>query len=84
LKKHTKIYCDYFGIKEPTEYRPCEWCESRPLVDINHIIPRGMGGKNPAVDTIENLVGMCRACHVNFENKQISKTELSKKHLTNL
>jgi len=43
-----------------------------------------MGGKNPRVDAIENLVGMCRACHVSFDSKMIGKDELKKKHLYNM
>lgn len=84
MKKHTKIYCDHFDIINPEEYHPCEWCESRAIVDINHIIPRGMGGKNPRVDRIENLVGMCRECHINFEKKYISKKDLREAHLKNI
>lgn len=83
MKKHTKIYVDYFkiGIDDP---RLCEWCEQRAMVDVNHITPRGMGGKHKAVDVIENLVGMCRECHLEFEAKRIGKEELREKHLLNL
>lgn len=83
MKKHTSVYCDYFGIVQD-DPRLCEWCEQRVMVDVNHIIPRGMGGKNAAVDVVENLVGMCRECHLQFEAKRIGKEELRLKHSKNL
>lgn len=84
MKLHTKIYTEYFGIFSPDQYLPCENCNLRPVVDVNHIEPRGMGGKNPKVDVIGNLVGLCRVCHLSFEAKKISKEELRGKHLANL
>ena len=57
----------------------CEWCGAT-AVDINHIDPRGMGGSKEK-DYIENLVAMCRKCHLEFEAKKISKEELRTKHL---
>lgn len=61
MKKHTKVYLDYFnyGIED---FIPCEVCGSR-AVDIHHIDCRGMGGSKKA-DTIENLMALCRYCHV--------------------
>lgn len=61
MKKHTKVYLDYFnyGIED---FIPCEVCGSR-AVDIHHIDCRGMGGSKKA-DTIENLIALCRYCHV--------------------
>jgi len=81
MKKHTKIYIEGMGyFKE--DWMPCEWC-SGTMVDVNHIEPRGMGSSK-AKDYIENLVGMCRPCHLDFEAKKISKEELTAKHLENL
>lgn len=79
MRKHTKIYCKYFGIGEQ-DFPLCEWCENAAAVDINHIDPRGMGGSKDK-DYIENLVGMCRKCHNEFEAKRIGKDELRQKHL---
>lgn len=61
MQKHTKIYLDYFnyGIED---FIPCEVCGSR-AVDIHHIDCRGMGGSKRS-DTIENLMALCRYCHV--------------------
>lgn len=82
MKKHTRIYCKYFNIGEQ-DVVICEWCNERQAVDINHIDARKMGGSK-LKDYIENLVGMCRICHSDFEAKKISKEELSEKHLKNL
>ena len=56
MKKHTKVYMDFFdyGIDD---FIPCEVCGSK-AVDVHHIEGRG---KNK--DVIENLVGLCRECH---------------------
>jgi len=83
MKKHTKIYCDYFGIGEQ-DVVMCEWCNKAIAVDINHIEPRGLGGKNPSKDVIENLCAMCRYCHWRFEQKKISKKVLKERHLKKL
>lgn len=65
------------------DWIPCEWCGATS-VDVNHIEPRGMGGKNPTVDVIENLIGLCRACHLQFEAKKISKEDMRERHLKNI
>ena len=65
---------------------PCEWqgenCTGTTQ-DVNHIEARGMGGSK-LKDYIEDLVGMCRPCHLDFEAKKISKEELTEKHLENI
>jgi len=40
----------------------CEICGSR-AVDIHHIENRGAGGSNDK-DVIENLMAVCRPCHI--------------------
>ena len=83
MKKHTKIYLDYFGYCEQ-DFIVCEIPDCRrQAVDINHIIPRGMGGSKTK-DFIENLVAMCREHHIEFEQKKISKEYLQQIHNQNL
>ena len=79
MRKHVKIYCDYFGIGEQ-DFPLCEWCCHNRAVDVHHIEPRGRGGKNPKVDVIENLMGLCRECHQLAEAKLISKEKLQEIH----
>ena len=79
MKKHTKIYLDYFGYGEQ-DFIPCEIC-GQQAVDLHHICPRGMGGSKNK-DYIENLIGLCRECHNKAEAKKISKEKLKEIHLT--
>jgi len=58
---------DYF--KYTTEdFIACEMCNSR-AVDIHHIDARGMGGSNDK-DHINNLMAVCRECHVEYGDKK--------------
>lgn len=82
MQKHTKIYLDHYRYGEQDTIL-CEWCGHNIAVDINHIEARGMGGSKEK-DYIENLVAMCRECHLKFEAKKISKEELLQRHLSNL
>ena len=45
-----------------TDYIPCEVCNNT-AVDIHHIDCRGMGGSSTK-DDINNLMALCRKCHV--------------------
>lgn len=81
MKKHTKIYMDYFGYTI-ADFIPCEKCHKK-AVDIHHIEPRGMGGSK-SKDYIENLIALCRECHTDAHAEKISKQELKKIHNANL
>ena len=77
MQKHTKIYMLHFGfIKD--DFIPCEVCGSR-AVDIHHIERRGMGGTS-RIDTVENLMGLCRSCHIEYGDKKDFKQFLKDKH----
>lgn len=78
MKKHTKIYLDYFGYQIPEDVF-CEICGS-PAKDIHHIESRGMGGSKEA-DKIENLMAVCRCCHENYGDVSDLKETLTKVHL---
>ena len=75
MRKHTKVYMDYFGYKIP-EDSFCEVCQ-RPTTDIHHINGRGKGK-----DVIENLIGLCRNCHIVAHSHGLTKAELTEIHLT--
>jgi len=81
MKKHTKIYLEYFDYCEQ-DFIPCEIC-GRQAVDIHHIYPRGMGGSD-SKDFIENLIGLCRDHHNQAESKKISKEELIEIHTSEI
>ena len=61
MKKHTKIYMQYFNYVLD-DFIPCEVCGAR-AVDIHHIENRGSGGAKDK-DRIENLMAVCRPCHL--------------------
>ncbi len=67
MKKHVKVYMSYFGYGVD-DFIPCEVCGGR-AVDIHHIDCRGMGGaKNK--DNIENIMSLCRDCHMEYGDKK--------------
>ena len=67
MKKHTKIYLDYFdyGIED---FIPCEICGGK-AVDIHHLEAKGMGGSKTK-DYIENLIALCREHHVRCHSEK--------------
>lgn len=82
MKKHTKIYFDYFGV----DYDPVSgWhnCVSEisglPAIDIHHIEARGMGGSRTA-DRIENLMALTREEHEKYGDKKQYREYLQKIH----
>jgi hypothetical protein len=67
MQKHTKIYLEYFGYLGE-DFIPCEVCGAK-AVDIHHILCRGMGGSKEK-DHIENLMAVCRTCHIKYGDKK--------------
>jgi hypothetical protein len=67
MKPHTKLYLESFGYTTE-DFIACEVCGMK-AVDIHHIESRGMGGTKQA-DTIENLMAVCRPCHVKYGDKK--------------
>ena len=67
----------YFGY-DTTDFIPCEICGNQ-AVDIHHIEARGQGGSKTK-DTIENLMGLCRSCHIEYGDKKQHKEMLKVVH----
>ena len=63
---------------DKTDWIECEVCGTT-AVDIHHIEPRGMGGSKEK-DVIENLMALCRECHLDAEAKKLHKGYLTKIH----
>lgn len=78
MKPHTKIYLDSNGF-DTTDFIPCEVCGGK-AVDIHHIIARGMGGSKNS-NTPENLMALCRACHIEYGDKEQHMEFLIHKHI---
>jgi hypothetical protein len=77
MKNHTKQFLKSRGHYQPNMIADdlvimCEYCKAKPMVDVNHISPRGMGSSKKKDDPY-NLIGMCRECHRKFESKEIPK-----------
>ncbi|QDP51031.1 MAG: hypothetical protein Unbinned6004contig1002_17 [Prokaryotic dsDNA virus sp.] len=70
MKKYTKIYMKYYNY-DISDWIACEHCGTT-AVDIHHISGRGIGGSNNK-DFIENLIALCRSCHIKAEtNKEFN------------
>lgn len=81
MKKHTKTYFDYFGY-DLSSWIPCEMCGQK-AVDIHHIEARAMGGSKTK-DNIENLMALCRKCHIDLGDKKQYKDLLKTVHLVKM
>ena len=77
MKNHTKTYLNFFGY-DTSDFIPCEMCGLKAQ-DIHHIEARGMGGSKHA-DNIENLMALCRQCHIDFGDKKQHKEMLKVVH----
>ena len=81
MKKHTKIYFDYFGY-DKTDFIACEVCGSKS-VDIHHLDAKGMGGSK-LKDYIENLIAVCRDCHIKCHDNKEFNNNAKQIHLDRL
>lgn len=81
MKKYVKTYLDYFGY-DTSDTILCELCGA-VAVDINHIDAKGMGGSK-LKDNIENLMALCRKCHIDKGDKKQYKDLLKTVHLVKM
>jgi len=68
---------DYFGYGID-DWIPCE-IDNKKCIDVHHIDGRGKG-KN----VIENLIGVCRECHVKCHESKEFNEKAREIHLKNL
>ena len=55
----------------------CWGCNMKIAVDIHHLVPRGFGGsKKNLRNTIDNLIQLCRGCHVIAEQNKFFNEEI--------
>lgn len=81
MKKYTRTYLNFFGYDE-TDFIPCEVC-NKQAVDIHHIQAKGMGGSKTK-DNIENIMALCRECHIKYGDKKQYKDFLTDIHATKI
>tara|TARA_R110002020_G_scaffold164573_1_gene351382 strand:- start:22404 stop:22709 length:306 start_codon:yes stop_codon:yes gene_type:complete len=79
MKKHTKVYLDffYYGIDD---FIPCELCGSKSC-DIHHLTKQSKFGKKKEKDYIENIIAVCRDCHDKCEHDDLFNCYARIKHL---
>lgn len=65
LRTYTKIYYNYFDFGFE-DFVPCEICGDK-AVDIHHIIARSK--EKSLENDINNLIGICRRCHLGFGDR---------------
>ena len=56
------------------DFIPCEACGTT-AVDIHHLSGRGLGGSKNK-DFIENLIALCRRCHIKAETDKQFNNQL--------
>jgi hypothetical protein len=78
MQYHTKVYMSFFNYAEGDTIL-CEMCNS-VAVDIHHLERRNKV-KN---DYIENLIGVCRDCHIKAESDNCFNMYARIKHLENV
>jgi len=81
MKKHTKIYMDFFGYCKDDLI--ISELSNTQAVDIHHIEPKGIGGSK-GKDVIENLIALNREehniAHNKVRGKKLPKEYFKKKH----
>jgi len=94
MVNHKKVYCNYFGY-DVGDLIKCEIClydlhlpfsektKVREAVDIHHISPRGLGGSK-LKDYPENLIALCRECHIEVELSKEKNKRCKIIHLKNI
>lgn len=70
MKPHTKNYLEHHGLSV-ADVVLCEVCY-RLAVDIHHIDHKGMGGAKDK-DGHENLIALCRECHLDAHKGKLTK-----------
>ena len=77
MQNHTTAYLNFFGYDEGSTIL-CEMCND-VAVDIHHLERRNKT-KN---DYVENLIAVCRSCHIKAESDKCFNMYCRIKHLEN-
>ena len=76
LKSYTKVYLNYFNYCIDDTI-PCEICQNK-AVDIHHIETRSRC--KDLLNDINNLMALCRKCHIEYGDKKQHKEFLKTVH----
>lgn len=77
MKDYTRLYLNAMQYDE-SDWIPCEVCNDR-AVDIHHIKARGMGGTKHEY-RIEELMALCRKCHLAYGDNKLHRDLLITHH----
>ena len=83
MKTHTKVYMQFFDYGEQ-DFVMCEMCQQDRAVDIHHLTKQSKFGNKKEKDYIENLMGLCRDCHMKAESDSSFNMFCRIKHLENV
>ena len=65
-----------FHSYDKSDWIGCESCGTT-AVDIHHIQARGLGGDRKGTkNRIDNLIALCRSCHIKAENNKDFNNQL--------
>lgn len=69
MKIYTKTYLTAFGydLSDNTQFMPCEVCHQKST-EIHHIFSRKR--RVDLVNDINNLMAVCRRCHISYGDKE--------------
>ena len=71
---------DFHGY-DKSDWISCEACGTT-AVDIHHILPRGIGGDPTGhKNQIENLIALCRSCHIKAETNKDFNQQLKEQNI---
>lgn len=84
VQKYIKTYTEFFGIGEQ-DVILCTNCGA-VAIDLHHVFIKGMGGrktyeydgKTLDINGVENIISLCRSCHVKAHSGQLDREYLYK------
>lgn len=84
MQKYIKVYTEFFGIGEQ-DVVLCTNCNALSN-DLHHVYIKGMGGrktyerngKTLDINGVENIISLCRGCHVKAHSGQLDQEYLYK------
>ena len=65
MQSYAKVYLEAFGLKE-TDFIGCAICEKK-ATEFHHILSRGKFKEG--LNMIENILPVCRTCHIDYGDK---------------
>ena len=73
---------NFFDYAEQ-DFIPCEMCGAK-AVDVHHIERQSKFGNKKEKEFIENLIGVCRSCHIKAESDSMFNMFCRIQHLENV